>query len=524
MVGLLVRLRLVLWRHGLSRSPAQLASTVIGGVAALIGWALFLPALVLLSREPLRVTSLTVPAFALLTLLWGVLSLVAAGVDQTLDPARFAVLPVPARELVPGLFAAAFLGMPAVFTIGLALAQVASWASYPGAVVAAGVAAILGVPTAVLFSRVLTTALARVMTSRRGREIGAVVISLVTIMPMGFNFLVTRGTPGLNPRDIDATSMAGLVGWTPVGWAWSLPYDVARGRWDLAATHLVLAVATIAVLWWAWVRLLDRVLTSPLVTGGGQRIGRGRLLPWLLGTGPAAAIATRRIRAWRRDSRLVSIAMRTLVLPVVLIAQGLVTRATTPLAPMGAVMLAVFSGLTLMNDLAFDGPPWWLHLAAGVRGVDDRLGRVLASTIVFAPVTAVAYAAAVALGLVDHPVVWLAVVLAGLLCSMGVAALFGAILPGTAPRTGGNPFAAQSGAAAQGCITALVSFVAPAVLLVPVIVSGVLLSGAGAWQWLCVGIAALWGMVVLTTGVVVGGHRLDAKGPEMLGLLARAQM
>ena len=221
---------------------------------------------------------------------------------------------------------------------------------------------------------------------------------------MGFNLLVLRGGGiGTNLSTLDATGVARVASWTPFGWAWALPWDVATGHWVVAGTHLLLAGATVALLWWAWVRLLERVLTSPLVTGGGQRIGAGRILPRLLGSGPAAAIATRRVRAWRRDSRLVSIALRTLILPVVFILQGLVSRDGAGLAPMGAVVLAVFSGLTLMNDLAFDGPPWWIHLATGVRGIDDRLGRVIASTVVFGPVTAVAYAAPVALGLVPQP-------------------------------------------------------------------------------------------------------------------------
>ncbi len=523
MVGLLVHLRLTLWRHGLRRSPAQRASTIIGGVAALVGWGVLVPTLILLRGGSVGLQDVTVPAFATLTMLWSVMSLIAAGVDNTLDPARFAVLPVPARQLVPGLFAAAFVGIPAVFLVGLAGAQVVTWSGGPGTLAAAALAASLGVPTAVLGSRVLTTALARIMTSRRGREIGAFVISMVTLAPMGLNLLIARGGRSFRPDDVDATQAAHLAGWTPVGWAWALPDDVARGLWLRALVHLVLAGLLLALLWWAWVRLLARVLTSPLVTGGGQRIGAGRILPRLLGTSPAAAIATRRIRAWRRDSRLVSIALRTLVLPVVLIAQGLLTREANPIAPMGAVMLAIFSGLTLMNDLAFDGPPWWLHLATGVSGRDDRLGRVLASSVVFAPVTAAAYAAAVALGLVAHPVPWLAVVLSALLCSMGIAAFVGAYLPGTAPRTGGNPFGAQSGAAAQGCVTAIVSFVAPVVLLVPVVLVAVLLAGT-AWSWLSVLVGLGWGLAVVAGGIVFGGRRLDARGPEMLGLLARAQI
>ena len=139
------------------------------------------------------------------------------------------------------------------------------------------------------------------------------------------------------------------------------------------------------MLYAVWVRLLARTLTSPLTSSGGQRIGRGRLLPVLLGTSPTASIAARRVRAWYRDSRLVGIALRTFVLPIFFVVQAVFTG-TPGLAGIGIVTLAVFAGLTLMNDLAFDGPAWWLHVAVGVRGWEDRLGRAIASTVVFGPV------------------------------------------------------------------------------------------------------------------------------------------
>ena len=84
--------------HGDGAQPLHLLSSVAGGVAALAVLVLLGPGLVLLSQRPLRVTALTVPLFALITLMWTVLSLVASGVDSLLDPARFAVLPLRARS------------------------------------------------------------------------------------------------------------------------------------------------------------------------------------------------------------------------------------------------------------------------------------------------------------------------------------------------------------------------------------------------------------------------------------------
>lgn len=520
---LVVRLRFAMWRTAMSRSTLHLVSSVVGGLAALGVLAVLGPGLLLLAGQPVRITALTVPLFATITLMWAVLSLIATGVDSILDPARFAVLPLRAGELARGLLAAAATGIPAVMLIGLALGQVGSWLGHPVAVPAALLGALLGVLTAILLSRAVTSALARVMTSRGGRILGAVIVSLTTLVPLGLNLLLTTGSVTADIVSFDATRSATVASWTPVGWAWALPFDVATGRWGSAALHLGLAVTFIAVLWAVWVGQLERAVTSPLTSSGGQRIGRGRLLPALLGTSPTATIAARRVRAWYRDSRLVGIALRTAVLPVFFVVQAVLTD-TPGLGGVGVVTLAVFAGLTLMNDLAFDGPAWWLHVAVGVRGWEDRLGRAIASTIVFGPVVVLTYAVSVALGVIGRPVPWLSIVVVSFLASLGLAVAVGAVLPGTAPRTGGNPFAATSGGAAQGCLTAIVSFVGPIVLTLPVAVAALLTAGSTTGRWVTLGLATAYGLGLLALGVALGGRRLDRKSPEVLGQLAHAQL
>jgi ABC-2 type transport system permease protein len=522
-VGLVVRLRLRMWWTAMSRSSLHLVSSVIGVLAALGVLLLLGPGLALLALRPLPVTSLTVPFFAVVTLMWGVLSLVATGVDNVLDPARFAVLPVPARELARGLLAAAYTGVPALLLCGLALAQVVAWAGHPAALPAALLAAVLGTATAVLLSRASTSLLARVMTGRTGRLLGALAVSLVTLLPLALNVAVSSGSLGSDLRGFDARRSAELTGWTPVGWAWSLPYDVATGRWWTAAAHLALGVALAALLWWVWVRQLDRSLTSPMTSGGGQTIGRGRLLAAVLGSSPTAAVAIRRIRAWYRDSRLVAIALRTAVLPVFFLVQASITDSQA-FAGIGVITLAVFAGLTLMNDLAFDGEAWWIHVSTGVRGWEDRLGRAVASTVVFGPMVAVVFLAGLALGLLTVPLVWLSVTVPAFLASLALALGVGSVLPGTAPRTGGNPFAATSGGAAQGCLTAVISFVGPFVLTAPVAVLVYLSGPDPVLRWATLLVGCLYGVGLLAWAVVAGGRRLDRKAPELLGQLAHAQL
>jgi ABC-2 type transport system permease protein len=522
-VSLVVRLRLAMWRTSMSRSALHLVSSILGGVAAVVALGVFGPSLLLLVGQPLRIVALTVPAFAVVAVLWAVLPLIATGVDSILDPARFAVLPLRAGDLARGLLAAGVTGIPGLLLIGLALAQVGSWSRSAPTALAALMAAVLGVLTAVLLSRAVTSGLGRAMTTRAGRNLGAVIVALATLLPLGFDMVVTSGSIGIDGASVDATRAATVASWTPVGWAWALPFDVATGRWISAFAHLTLALMFAAGLYLVWVRLLARALTSPLTSAGGQRIGRGRLLPLLLGTSPVASVAGRRVRAWYRDSRLVSIALRTAVMPVFFMIQGVFTG-TTGLVGAGVVMLGVLAGLTLMNDLAFDGPSWWMHVAVGVRGWEDRLGRAVASVVVFGPAVGLVWGVGVGLGVVSPALPWLAVALAAFFASLGLAVLVGAYLPGTAPRTGGNPFAATSGGAAQGCLTALLSLVGPIVLVLPVVVLAIVASGRPLGEWLVTGAGAAYGLGLLGVGVVLGGRRIDRRAPELLGQLQQSQV
>ena len=159
-----------------------------------------------------------------------------------------------------------------------------------------------------------------------------------------------------------------------------------------------------------------------------------------------------------------------------------------------------------------------------MRGWEDRLGRAIASTVVFGPVVVLTYAVSVALGVISHPVSWLTVVVVSFLASLGLAVGVGAVLPGTAPRTGGNPFAATSGGAAQGCLTAIVSFVGPMVLTLPAVVVAILTAGSTTGRWVGLAAGTLYGLGLLTLGVVLGGARIDRRAPELLGQLAAAQI
>ena len=455
MVGLIVRLRFAMWRTAMSRSALHLASSILGGLAALGVLALLGPGLLLLSQRPLRITALTVPLFTVITLMWTVLSLIATGVDSILDPARFSVLPLRAGELARGLLAAACTGIPAVMLIGLALAQVGSWLAHPAAVPAALLGGVLGVLTAILLSRAVTSALARVMTTRVGRVLGAAVVAVVTLIPLTMNTLLTTGSLGADLSSFDATQLRRRRVVDPVrmgvgasrstsprgggcrsSCTWRSRSSLRRGACTRSGSG-------------CWRARSPRRSPAPAASGsaaGGccrccsapHRRPRSRPAGCAPGTATAGWSASRCAPPCCRSSSCV---------------QAVFTD-TPGLAGIGIVTLAVFAGLTLMNDLAFDGPAWWLHVAVGVRGLGgparprDRLDR------------------GVRAGRRAHlrrergarrhleP---------GVVADRGRGVVLRQPRPGRRGGCGaaghgtphrGNPFAATSGGAAQGCLTA----------------------------------------------------------------------
>ena len=128
-VAILVRLKLTLLRNSLRRSVWRTVGLIIGMV-----YALGIVVAVLIGMVALRFTSLeltadvTVLAFSVLTLGWLLMSLLVFGIDETVDPAKFALLPVRARELLPGLLVAGLVGVPGIASALVSLGLIITWA------------------------------------------------------------------------------------------------------------------------------------------------------------------------------------------------------------------------------------------------------------------------------------------------------------------------------------------------------------------------------------------------------------
>ena len=146
-VGVFVRLKLRLTANSLRGRPGRIVLFVLGVIAAgffaIGGYAAFAVPGVLGSEWA---AGMVLPlGGAALVLGWLLLPLVFFGVDESLDPARFALLPLRRRTLITGLFAAALAGLPALATLAASAGMVDAAARLggPGAALAelAGVSA-----------------------------------------------------------------------------------------------------------------------------------------------------------------------------------------------------------------------------------------------------------------------------------------------------------------------------------------------------------------------------------------------
>jgi ABC-2 type transport system permease protein len=520
-VATLVRLKLSLLRNALRRSVWRTVGLILGLVYALGVVVLAFAGLVALRWTSVELTAdVTVLAFTALTAGWLLLSLLVFGIDETLDPARFALLPLRAREIMPGLLISGLVGSTGLATVLVSIGLVASWSRGPGPLGGTLVAIPVGVATCFLLSRAATAAFSAVLSSRRFRDFAFVGLA---VLGMAFGIaanlvggVVDTDLAGLRQLLADAAQVAG---WTPFGWIWALPADVARGDWLVAGLRLLLALAFVAVLWRGWEYYLDRRLTEPLeAPQAGGRVRNGGFVDRLYPSTPAGGVAARTLRYWRRDPRYVAGIAGFLIGPGILMVAQLANPVGEPLVAVFApTLLCWLLGASLAQDISYDGSAIWLHASSGLRGVDDRIGRVLSTATVFLPVLVLLTLAGLAL--TGQWSVWLPVVAVSVnlaLVSIGVGAFVGTLWQWPAPPPGANPF--QKGA--SGGLPSMAAFgvtsAASLVLAVPTI--GLVIAsfwfGWLAWLGLVVGLGV--GAVTLWQGIVRGGAVLDRRWPDVL--------
>lgn len=530
MVAHLVRLKLTLLRNGLKRRPSQLIGMAIGvlyggGAVTLAVGTLVVARLD--SEQELAGAVITVVGSALV-LAWLVIPLFVFGTDPTLDPRRFATYAIPSRQLAIGLAVSALVSLPAFGMAVVTMATVVPWTTSWGAGLVAVVSALAALATVILGSRVVTAWAAAILQTRRGRD-AAVVATMVVILA----YAVGASRLSTSVSEVTAEQLSGLasiVGWTPLGWAWAAPWKVASGDTVGGLLRLGLALALVVALLQAWSRAIDAIVENPralaVTTRSGRMTGLG-LFARLPGT-PVGAIAARSLTMWRRDPRYQMSAVAIPLVPLVLLVAGFSggEGASTVFLFM-PVLLAFMVGFGPHNDVAYDDTAFWAHVASGVPGWADRLGRLVPYVLIWVVTTPVYVVfAGWRSGRWDllPGMLGASVALAGV--GWGIASVTSAMLPYPVPGPTESPFSTPPGSAgasllAQSLFMGLaLAFSSPvlAVLLWQV------LGDAPGWSgWAALALGMVLAAVALLVGVRQGGAYLDRSGDRLLARLVRTR-
>jgi len=521
MVALIVGLKWQLLKNGLRRSTPALVGLILGGLYGLGVLAVAVSGLIALRlAAPGEARNVVVIGGSLLMLGWAIFPVVAYGIDETLDPSRFATFAVPRRQLVPGLLVSSLVSIPAAVTVILGLATVITWSRSVLAILVAPVAAAVAVLTCVALSRVTSTAFSAMSRHRRGREAVSV---LVLLLAAGFGVVGSSVMKRLSAPDL-VSQVAAVLGWTPFGLAWSAPAEIAQGAIWSGLLRLALAVIVLLAALLAWDFLLRGALENPLGASGGGRSTRDTGLGWFgrMPATPAGAVAARSITSWLRDPRYISSVALMLLLPLGLLLPQLSGGSdlwSLAMAPTAGFLL----GWSMHNDIAYDGTAFWAHVATGVSGRADRLGR-LAPTAMAASVLLPGYAS-LGCALTGRWSLWPALFGVGLgflLTGFGVASVMSALKPYPVPGPGENPFAAPPGSSALTVVVQAIAGTAVFLLNLPllVIASGALMGHT--WMgWLGLGLALCLGSAALVLGTWWGARIYERRTPELLADLTR---
>ncbi len=525
MTRILVTLKLTLLRNGLKRSVWQIVGLVFAGVYGLSVIGLGVSGLIGLrfAATPEVADLVTVIVFTVVTIGWVVIPIFAFGVDNTVDPSRFALYGVRARDLLPGLWLAGLIGVPGIATVLISLALVLTWSIGVLPAIAALVTAVVGAALCVLWSRTVLTWLAVILRGRRARD-----FAIVALMILIFGgSLALQSVSRVEDVSVEAilslaTSVATVLGWTPPGWIWGLPGAVAAGDWAEAGIRVVLTAALVVGLTQAWRVRLDRELTSPI--DSGEQAGSVHASSWvdrLVPATPAGAIAIRGFRYWRRDPRYQIGLVSLVVLPIFLVVVALINDQSLGLASWAPVLIAAVGGLSAASDTAYDNSAFGLHLLAGVSGKDDRWGRAMTYLWILTPLVLVAWLVSAAFtGAWDQTPSMLGLSAALLAGGLGVGLAVGAYLPGRVAAPGTSPFASRSGSNLQSLVQAMLVILLTTAVGLPTVVLVVLAHlGPIWWGWIALPVGLASGVVAMRWGIRIGGKQIDRAGPELLDTL-----
>jgi ABC-2 type transport system permease protein len=522
MAAQFLRLKLRLLANSLRRSPWQVVGIILALLYGIGGAAFAIGSLIALRFSDAESAGTIVTILGSLLVLGYLVVPLAFGVDDTLDPRRFALFGMSTTKLASSLALAALVGVPSLVIIVIAIAQTATWSRGVLPELLALLSAAVIIVTCVLGARVTTSIAAFLLSSRRAREATGftTMVVLVSLSPV----VVFLASLDWNENGAAVlANIARVAGWTPLGAVWASPADAAVGSDGTALAKAAIGIAFAVVLWFSWRALVARMMVTP------EREPQARHeqgLGWFvrMPDNPAGAIAARSLSYWFRDPRYRIALVMVPIVPVLLIIP--LYTAGVPwqtLALIPVPVMCLFLTWSIHNDVAYDHTALWLHLASNTSGWADRFGRVIPALLIGVPLVLVGSPICAALfGDWDVLPSLFGLGFCILLVGLGLSSVMSAAFPYPAVHPGDGPFMQPQSSGTVAALAQSVSFFAIIVLSLPVVALAWLGFVWGGW-WhlgalaagLVIGLAAFFG------GLTWGGRIFGKRAPELLAFMLR---
>ncbi len=485
-----------------------LGFALLYGIGALVFFTIFMAGLLFVPAES-GVFALVIRAVGLgAVVVWTLQSLFLFGVDDTLSPARFAQFGRGPKDLLKPILVSSLISVGFIFTALAALVTVVLEAIWLiGALVSNNGAAIsttgaiialialvpmtaLGLLLCVLIPRAIFAWTSTIRIAKRKKErLQALLLIAVLVIAYGANLLLNSGGGIVDGLARLAGPVYEFLLWTPFGAPFSVPMDLAEGLWLAALIRLVLTLATIWLLWQWWGLSFAEGQLQALKGASQEQDAKVKpLVPGFLKPNALGASAGRSLKYWRRDTRYSTALLIAPILAIFMLAMSVVVNDNAFMAYFAVALVAWLAGITVSNEIGFDGPSSWVNIVAGMNNRANLLGRYVALGVLMLPLVVIV---AIAAPLLHSQPQFIALTLPAALgfvaSSWGISLLTTAFLPMPAPKPGTMKNSRNGGGSGQVWITFLATFVgtwlplAPSIILIVVglkVVPGLEYAGA----------------------------------------------
>ena len=446
------------------------------------------------------------------------------GQGTALSPQKFELYGIDDHALVGGLFLSGLTGSA---TIWGALVMLGLTPIYQSAGITGIVAGIIAIPLAIITMLALSKLVVSLLTTLTNSSKNKSTIYIITILL--FTLLCQVPNMMINGQDAERFSLgmftvfADVFSWTPLGAAFQLPFDMVAGTWGLAALRLLILVSTWAVCHFGclWCLKKDRTIAgSATRVASSKGIGLFSTMP----DSPSGAISARLLTYLRRDPRQAPIVCMPLLFVVIFAVQS---QGESVMIWQSLIWAGFFLVLLEGNGLSYDGRGFTMEVISGVRGVDDRHGRVrvYAGMLIayIAILMVVVYAITGDWRSVEGLTLGVVFGCVGLclgFCGLGLAEVVSCIFMYPVPSIS-RPFSSPQGRMGAQMLFPFLHMFGMILLMLPtgIVLLALGLTGNGGMYWLLAPVSLVNGVAVLAIGTWLGGKLLEARMPKILATL-----